>query len=150
LQALKTQLEQAGQAYWVGQVEVQRVAAQAWLAHAQGKGSEAVSLMRAAVDLEDGSEKHVAMENRLYPMRELLGDLLLAQGQAQAALSAYEAAMASTPERLRGFYGAAKAAQASGDTGKAVLYFDRLARLTRTGDAARAEVREARAFVAVK
>ena len=30
--------------------------------------------MRAAADLEDNSEKHVAMENRLYPMRELLGD----------------------------------------------------------------------------
>ena len=37
--------------------------------------------MRAAADLEDGSEKHVAMENRLYPMRELLGDMLMEQGQ---------------------------------------------------------------------
>ena len=37
--------------------------------------------MRAAADLEDGSEKHVAMENRLYPMRELLADLLMEQGQ---------------------------------------------------------------------
>jgi hypothetical protein len=33
--------------------------------------------MRAAADREDNSEKHVAMENRLYPMRELLADLLL-------------------------------------------------------------------------
>ena len=38
--------------------------------------------MRAAADLEDGSEKHVAMENRLYPMRELLADMLMATGRA--------------------------------------------------------------------
>jgi hypothetical protein len=41
--------------------------------------------MRAAADGEDGSLKHVAMENRLYPMRELLGDLLLEIGQPAAA-----------------------------------------------------------------
>ena len=37
--------------------------------------------MRAAADVEDSSAKHIAMENRLYPMRELLGDLLLEQQQ---------------------------------------------------------------------
>ena len=31
------------------------------------------------------------MENRLYPMRELLGDMLMLQGQPAAALYAYEA-----------------------------------------------------------
>ena len=39
-----------------------------------------IALMRSAADGEDGSVKHVAMENRLYPMRELLGDLLLEAG----------------------------------------------------------------------
>jgi hypothetical protein len=33
--------------------------------------------MRAAADLEDRTEKHIAMENRLSPMRELLGEMLL-------------------------------------------------------------------------
>ena len=47
---------------------------------------DARKFMRAAADLEDGSEKHVAMENRLYPMRELLGDLLLEQQQPAQAL----------------------------------------------------------------
>ena len=46
--------------------------------------------MRAAADLEDSSEKHVAMENRLYPMRELLADLLMEQNQPAAALPEYE------------------------------------------------------------
>jgi uncharacterized membrane-anchored protein len=78
--------------------------------------------MRAAADLEDSSEKHVAMENRFYPMRELLGDLLMEQGQADEALKTYEASMKNARERLRGFYGAAKAAEASGDKQKATTY----------------------------
>jgi hypothetical protein len=45
--------------------------------------------MRVAADLEDGSEKHVAMENRLWPMRELLGDMLLAANKPALALKEY-------------------------------------------------------------
>jgi hypothetical protein len=75
-------LQKANQPYWAEQVEVQVLAAQAWLKHEQGQARDAHKLMRAAADLEDGSEKHVAMENRLYPMRELLADMLLADGDA--------------------------------------------------------------------
>src|SRR5499433_3999529 len=86
LKEQRTALEKAGQGYWAGQVEIQILGAQAWTAQAQGNKSEAIKLMRSAADLEDGSEKHVAMENRLYPMRELLGDMLMAQGESVAAL----------------------------------------------------------------
>jgi hypothetical protein len=78
---IRAGLEKANQSYWAGQVEIQVLAAEAWIAQAQGKPEEALKFMRAAADLEDSSEKHVAMENRLYPMRELLGDLLMEQGQ---------------------------------------------------------------------
>lgn len=104
--------------------------------------------MRAAADLEDSSEKHVAMENRLYPMRELLADLLMEQGQAADALTEYEASLKASPERLRGFYGAARAAAASGDKEKSAVYFLGLARLTNNADSDRAEIREAKHFVA--
>ena len=46
------------------QVEIQIPAAQAWLAHAQGNRADALKHIRAAADLEDSTEKHVAMENR--------------------------------------------------------------------------------------
>src|SRR5262249_23236607 len=105
LKELRAGLEQAQQSYWAEQVEVQILSAQAWLAHGQGKKDEALKFMRAAADLEDGSEKHVAMENRLYPMRELLGDMLREQGQPAAALKTYEVAMKNAPNRLRGYYG---------------------------------------------
>src|SRR5712692_2269343 len=137
LKELRTSLEKASQPYWAGQVEVQILAAQAWVAEAQGTKEDALKFMRAAADLEDASEKHVAMENRLYPMRELLGDMLMAQGQAKSALREYEASMKNTPMRLRGFYGAAKAAEASGETRKARDYFGKLASLTRKADSDR-------------
>lgn len=142
LHELRAGLEKAKQRYWAEQVEVQILGAQAWLAQAQGNKEEALKFMRAAADLEDGSEKHVAMENRLYPMRELLGDMLMEQGQAGAALTAYESSMKNAPSRLRGFYGAAKAAEAAGDKKKAAGYMQQLARMTRNADSDRAEIRE--------
>jgi len=106
--------------------------------------------MRAAADLEDASEKHVAMENRLYPMRELLADMLMTQGDAAAALMEYEGSLKNAPMRLRGFYGAAKAAEASGDAKKARDYFEKLLRLTRNADSDRPELREAKQRLASK
>ena len=144
LKELRAGLEKANQSYWAEQVEVQILGAQAWAAQGQGDKEEALKFMRTAADLEDGSAKHVAMENRLYPMRELLGDMLMEHGQAVAALTEYENSMKNSPARLRGFYGAAKAAAAAGDKKKAATYMHSLARLTRNADSDRAEVREAK------
>ena len=142
LKGFREVLEKANQPYWAEQVEIQILCSQAWVAHGQGNKEEAVKLMSAAADLEDTSEKHVAMENRLYPMRELLGDMLLDNGKSQAALKEYEASMTRTPNRLRGFYGAAMAANASGEAKKASKYLSKLAQLTRSADGDRAELKE--------
>ena len=144
LKELRTGLEQAQQSYWAEQVEVQILGAQAWMAQGQGNKDEALKFMRAAADLEDGSEKHVAMENRLYPMRELLGDMLREQGQPAAALKEYEVSMKNAPNRLRGYYGAAKAAEAVGEKKKGATYMRSLAQLTRDANGDRAEIREAK------
>ena len=148
LQELRAKLENANQSYWAGQVEIQMLAASAWIAQAKGQKDEALKFMRAAADLEDNSEKHIAMENRLYPMRELLGDLLMEQQQLAAALTEYEASLLSTPNRLRGLYGAAKAAEGTGNMEKARLYFGKLAELTKGADAGRSEIQEAKTFLA--
>src|SRR5262247_180309 len=150
LTELRASLEKAGQPYWAGQTEVQILAAQAWVAQAQGDKAEALKLMRGAADLEDASEKHVAMENRLYPMRELLGDMLMLQGQEREALKEYETSLKNAPMRLRGFYGAAKAAEASGDAKKAREYSDKLASLTKNADSDRPELAGVRRRVSSK
>jgi tetratricopeptide (TPR) repeat protein len=147
LKELRATLEKANQSYWAEQVEIQMLAASAWIAHAQGQKDEALKLMRAAADVEDNSEKHIAMENRLYPMRELLGDLLLEQQKAAQALTEYESSLQSTPNRLRGLYGAAKAAEGAKQPEKAAIYFRKLAELTKDADADRLEIREAKAFL---
>jgi len=147
LKELRAALEKASQSYWAEQVEIQMLAASAWIAQAKGQKDEAVKFMRAAADLEDNSEKHIAMENRLYPMRELLGDLLLEEQQPVQALSEYEISFQSTPNRLRGLYGAAKAAREAGQPEKAATYFRKLAELTKDSDSNRAEIREAKAFL---
>ena len=81
-------------------------------------------------------------------MRELLGDLLLEQQQPAQALTEYETALRSTPNRLRGLYGAAKAAEGARQPEKAATYFRQLAELTKDGDADRVEIRETKAFLA--
>ena len=106
--------------------------------------------MRAAADLEDGSEKHVAMENRLYPMRELLGDLLLTQQRPAEALKEYETSLQSTPNRLRGLYGAAKAAQGAGRADSATTYYRQLVALTKEADTDRQEIEEAKSYLATR
>jgi tetratricopeptide (TPR) repeat protein len=126
---------------------VQILAASAWTAHAQGKHEQALKLMRAAANLEDGSEKHVAMENRLYPMRELLGDMLLEMKRPAEALTAYEAAMQATPNRLRGLYGAATAAEMAKDEQKAKAYYGKLVVLTQNADTVRPEVQQAKLYL---
>jgi len=147
LKQLREGLLEAKQGYWAEQIEVQILGAQGWLEQARSNKDEALKFMRAAADLEDGSAKHVAMENRLYPMRELLGDMLREQGQPESALKEYEVSMKNSPNRLRGFYGAAKAAEAAGKSKRA---FNQLARLTRSADGDRAELREMKQYLALK
>ncbi len=137
----------AENSYWREQVHVLVLAASGWQARSEGRNDEALKLMRAAADLEDASEKHVAMENRLYPMREMLGDMLLELGQAGPALQAYETSLHAVPNRLRGFYGAARAAKAAGDPSKARDYFQKLAALGKNADSDRVEIQEAKAFL---
>jgi Tfp pilus assembly protein PilF len=101
--------------------------------------------MRAAADSEDSSVKHVAMENRLYPFRELLGELLLETGQPAAALNEFETACRQTPNRFRAFWGAARAADSAGDPQKASEYFGKLVDLAKNADTERQEIRDAKA-----
>lgn len=61
---------------------------------------ESMEALRAAADSEDGSVKHVTMENRLYPLRELLAELLLEMGTAAPALREFETRSKRTPTAI--------------------------------------------------
>ena len=138
------------QTYWAEQTEILIQSASGWLARAEGRDDEAIQLLRAAADLEDASEKHVAMENRLFPVREQLGYLLLELGRAQAALVEFQASLQSTPNRLRGYHGAARAAELAGLAGIAREYRERLRLLTVKATGTRPEIEYARQGVATR
>src|SRR5499426_4400406 len=150
MQDLRAALEKSSQSYWADRTEEQMLAVSAWVAQAEGNREQALKLMRAAADGEDASVKHVAMENRLYPMRELLGELLLEQGQAPAALRVFEANLKENPNRFRGLFGAARAAELAGDRVKAVWYYDKLVALTSKADTPRLEIVRAKAFTGTR
>jgi tetratricopeptide (TPR) repeat protein len=147
MQELRAALEKSNQSYWADRTEEQMLAVSAWVAQAEGHRDQALKLMRAAADGEDGSVKHVAMENRLYPMRELLGELLLEQGQAPAALREFEVALKDNPNRFRGLYGAARAAEMAGDRPKAIGYYEKLVALASKADTPRLEIVRAKAVI---
>jgi len=148
LKALHAALGAAGQTDWAAQVEMQRQVVAAWVACAAGKHDEAVKLMRHAVALEDAMEKHPVTPGPLVPARELLGELLLEVKQPAPALQAFEASQRSEPNRFKGLYGAARAAELAGEKEKARTFYTKLMALAELADSERPELDEARTFLA--
>ena len=150
LEAIQAGRVKAQDDYWAGQVKVQQLAVSAWIAQAEGHGEEALRIMRSASDLEDASEKHPVTPGQLLPARELLGDLLLEQGQPAQALVEFEASLGRTPGRFGGTYGAAHAAELAGAREKARAYYTKLEALASHADGARPELASMRAFLGIK
>jgi len=148
LEAIEKELDQKGDKYWSGQVAIQRLEAASWIARAEGKSEEALRLARSAAELEASTEKHPVTPGTIVPARELLGDLLLELKQPAAALQEYEASLATSPNRLHGLAGAARAASGSGDRDKAAGYYAKLLLSTGRADGQRAEIAEAKAALA--
>jgi tetratricopeptide (TPR) repeat protein len=146
MKVLRTTLQRADQSYWADRTDEQMLAISGWVAFKEDARDQALLFMRTAADNEDGSLKHVAMENRLYPFRELLAELLLEMGQPAAALNEFETALKQTPNRFRALWGAARAADGAGDRQKASEYFGKLVNLAKNADTERPEIREAKAY----
>jgi tetratricopeptide (TPR) repeat protein len=148
LAALHKQLQDAKNSYWATEVEVQRLATTGWIALAQKNKEDASKFMRAAADLEDKNDKHIVTPGRIVPARELLGDMLMELGQPALALKEYEMSQEREPNRFRGLYGAAVAAEGAGDKSKAKQYFARVGELTKGAATSRPEMTKVRASLA--
>jgi tetratricopeptide (TPR) repeat protein len=133
---------------WASQVEIQRRAAAGWLARAEKKDDEAVTLLRSAADLEDTTDKHPVTPGAVLPAREQLADLLAELGQPKAALAEYELSLKTAPARYNGLLGAALAAERSGAAAKATELYGQLAALCKGGTSERARQAESRVKVA--
>ena len=83
----------------------------------------------------------------LAPARELYGYMLLDAGKPQEALVAFEATMKKEPNRFRGVYGGARAAEAAGNRAKATTYYKQLLDIAKGADTDRPEIQQAKRFV---
>lgn len=147
LETLRDTLMAAKNTYWAEQSEIQRRAVAGWIARAEGRNDEAVTLLRQAADREETTEKHPVTPGALFPAREMLGDLLLELGRSGQALEEFERSQKSEPNRFLGLYGAARAAQMAGDAAKAKQYYAQLVALAQTADGERPEIKQARAYL---
>jgi hypothetical protein len=143
-------LREKNDTYWSEQIEIQRRTATAWVLNAEGKADEALSMLAAAADDEDRTEKHPVTPGPLAPAREQYATMLLDRDQAQKALESFEATLRKEPNRLLTYVGAARAAAKTGDAAKARQYYSKVVELASGADTVWPEVAEARAFVAKK
>lgn len=148
LEDVERRLAAAGDTYWAGQASIQIRAAAAWIMLAENRAAEAIAAMTEAADLEDATEKNVAMENKLVPMRELLGELYHAVGMNDEALNAFEITLKTAPRRFRTLAGAARAARDQDSREAARRHYGALITLAPGADSNRPDILEARAYLA--
>jgi tetratricopeptide (TPR) repeat protein len=145
LKQIRERLSKAGEDYWARQVEIQEVGVGAWGALAEGKKEEALRKMRSAAELEDRTEKSAVTPGPLAPARELLGEMLMEMNEPAQALEQFEATLKKEPGRFRALYGAAHAAQLSGNREASQKYFRELLRSCERADTpGRKEIQEAK------
>jgi hypothetical protein len=150
LTSLRDTLTQGNDKYWAEQVQIQQETGTAWLTLAAGKHEEALQRMRAAADHEDATEKHNVTPGVILPARELLGEMLLELNQPAQAVVEFEATLRVAPNRFNALAGAARAAQLSGDNGKAKSYYAKLLAICDHADGDRPELQNARELLAQK
>jgi len=147
LERLRDAEHKVNDVYWEDQIEIQRLCAAAWTAQAEGKSDEAFALLKSASGREDATEKAAVTPGPLKPAREQLGEMYLLDRQPAQALKEFEETLTREPRRFRAVYGAAHAAQLSGDRVKARTYYGELVEICKSSDTDRPELQEATKFM---
>jgi tetratricopeptide (TPR) repeat protein len=116
LAAIRQSLLDQKNNYWADQVEIQRLAAAAWLARAEQDADEAFRLMRAAADLEAATDKHPVTPGAILPTREQLAEMLIAAGRRDEAIDEIERVLREAPNRRNAMQLANQARQGARST----------------------------------
>ncbi len=140
---LRDAIAKQNNTYWSNQVEVERREVAAWIAEQNGKREDALKLARSAAELEESMDKAAVTPGAVTPAREMLAELLLIEHRPKESLVEYQATLNIAPNRFNALYGAARAADASGDATAASTYFRKLTEVA-VGDE-RPELKTARA-----
>jgi predicted Zn-dependent protease len=135
IDALRATLLASRDEYWAQQLEIQQLAANAWIALAEERTDEALTLMKKAAEIEDSTDKSAVSPGPLAPAREMLGEMLLEMGEPAESQRQLEVVMKKEPNRFRTFYLGARAAAAANDAGAAKTYYARIVEMCPKGDA---------------
>ena len=114
LAELEAAAGQSREPLFARQVAMLRLEVEGWTAQAEGRPDSALALLRQAAELEASTPKPAVTPAPTLPAQELLGDLLLEQGQAKEALAAYRRALEQYPGRRNSARGAELAAELMG------------------------------------
>jgi tetratricopeptide (TPR) repeat protein len=147
LQSLKEVMMAAKMDYWVAQADIQIKAVNAWIALAEKRYQEAVEEMRAAAEADDTTDKHPVTPGNVAPCRQLLGEMLMMLDSPVQAFGEFKRSLKRDPNRFRSIYGAARAAEASGNLEDAHAYYVKLQTLAANRDTERPELTKAKAFL---
>src|SRR5437667_11391538 len=116
-----------------------------WILFAEGKHDEALQEMRAIADRQDSK----GIDSLAIPAREMLADMLLELKRPADALAEYKVALKNSPNRFDSLLGAARAAEASGDSSAAQSFYEQLAAVCPAA-ADRPELAEVKTYLARK
>ena len=125
-------------------IDQDRKEAQAWAEYAEGKKDDALGLLRSIDEKNSG----VYQASDQIPGREMLADMLLEMNRSADASAEYQADLKTNPNRFDSLYGAARAAEQSGQSEKASDYFAQLVKNCETSNSERPELTEAKAWLA--
>jgi tetratricopeptide (TPR) repeat protein len=138
-----------GEDLFANHVRVLGLALDGWIAQAAGNPSTARARLGDAAVLEAAIPKPPVTPGPTLPAYEMLGALLLQQGDPAEALAAYEQSLSLYPKRFNSLLGAARAADAAGNQAAARRHYGEL--LAVAAKATRVEpLAEAREHVARK
>jgi tetratricopeptide (TPR) repeat protein len=115
-------------------VEIMRLQAAGWTAVAAGQKEEALRLLRAAAELEDRTDKHPVTPGPVLPAREQLADLLAELNRPGEALMEYKASLQTSPNRFNSLLGAARSAEAAGNSAEAKQLYTKLRQIAPNAD----------------
>ena len=148
LELARQQIITGNQTRWIGEAEILKKEATAWLTYAEGNSDAAIRMLREAIATEDSTEKHPVTPGSIIPAHEMLADLFMELNRPADALKEFELALQTTPYRFNSTYGAAKSALLTGDQQKAKKYFAQLLETCKKSTSHRSELGEATMFLA--
>ena len=143
LAALRDATVKLNNTYWANQIEVQRREVAAWMAEKSGNEADAFSKMRSAVELEESMDKDAVTPGAVTPAREMLAELYSLENKPKESLAEYEAVLKVAPNRFNAVYGAARAAEVSGNNEVAKHYYQKLSEISPGDERPKAPVRVA-------